>query len=135
MKNHQLHSVIAVCLVISLLGCSVLTSRQTIPITLEDIVQLSHEGETQEAIIAKLKESKTVHPLKADQVIDLQKQGVDSEVIDYMLVAYVQSERRKTRWKDATAVVIGFAVTCLFCHAEKTDHHGQWNEKNAGCTL
>lgn len=135
MKSYHPRSVIAACLIVSLLGCSVLTSRKSVPMTLEDIVRLSREGETSEAIIAKLKESKTVYPLKADQIVDLHRQGVDSEVIDYMLVAYVQSERREIRWKGVTGVVIGLAVTCLFCHAEKTDHHGQCKEENAACTL
>ncbi len=134
MKNHHLRSVLAVCLVFSLLGCSILKGRKTVPMTSEDVVRLSREGETPEAIIEKLKESKTAVLLKTDQVIELKEQGVDTEVIDYMIVSYVQNETRNTKWKAATVVAITAAITCLLCHAEKTDHHGK-REENAATTL
>jgi hypothetical protein len=100
----------------------------------EDVVRLSREGETPEAIIEKLKESKTAVLLKTDQVIELKEQGVDTEVIDYMIVSYVQNETRNTKWKAATVVAITAAITCLLCHAEKTDHHEK-QEENAATTL
>jgi hypothetical protein len=134
MKNHHLRSVIAVCLVVSLLGCSMLKGRKTVPMTLEDVVQLSSEGETPEAIIEKLRESKTAVLLKSDQVIELKERGVDSEVIDYMIVSYVQKETRNTKWKAATVVAITAALTCFLCHAEKTDNHGK-QEKGVATTL
>ncbi|MBW1858705.1 MAG: hypothetical protein JRI70_01205 [Deltaproteobacteria bacterium] len=134
MKNHHLRSVVAVCLVVSLLGCSMLKGRKTVPMTLEDVVRLSSEGETPEAIIEKLKESKTAVMLKSDQVIALTEQGVDSEVIDYMIVSYVERATRNAKWKAATVVAITAAITCLLCHAEKTDQHGQ-EEENAAITL
>jgi hypothetical protein len=131
MKNHHLRSVVAVCLVVSLFGCSMFRGRKAVPMTLEDVVRLSHEGETPAAIIEKLKESKTAVLLKTDQVIGLKEQGVDSEVIDYMIIAYVQHETRNTKWKAATVVAITAALTCFLCHAEKTDHHGNKEEKAA----
>jgi hypothetical protein len=134
MKSHYLRSVVAVCLVFSLLGCSMLKGRKTVPMTLEDVAQLSKDGETPEAIIEKLKESKTVVMLKTDQVIALKEQGVDSEVIDYMIVSYVERATRNTKWKAATVVAISAALTCLLCHAEKTDQHGQ-EEGKAATTL
>ena len=134
MKNRYLRSAIAVCLVVSLLGCSMLKGRKSVPMALEDVVRLSQEGESSEAIIEKLKESKTAFLLKSDQVIKLKEQGVDSEVIDYMIVSYVQRETRNTKWKAATVVAITAAVTCFFCHAEKTDYHGK-QEENAATTL
>ena len=134
MKNHHLRSVIAVCLVVSLLGCSMLKGRKTVPMTLEDVVQLSREGEAPEAIIEKLKDSKTAVLLKTDQVVELKEKGVDSEVIDYMIVSYIEKETRNTKWKAATVVVITAALTCFLCHAEKTDYHGK-QEENAAATL
>ena len=119
MRKHHVRSVVAVCLVVSFLGCSLLPGHRTATMTLEDIVQLSQEKVAPQAIIAKLKESKMVYPLKADQVVELKEQGVDSEVLDYMLVAFVESERRKTRWKYVTVVAIGMGITCLLCHAER----------------
>ena len=134
MKNHYLRSVVAVCLVFFLLGCSMLKGRKTVPMTLDDVVQLSKEGETPEAIVEKLKESKTAVMLKTDQVIELKEQGVDSEVIDYMIVSYVQRATRNAKWKAATVVAITAALTCLLCHADKTDQYGQ-EEGNAATTL
>jgi hypothetical protein len=134
MKNCHLRSVIAVCLVVSLLGCSMLKGRKTVPMTLDEVVRLSREGESPESIIEKLKESKTAVLLKADQVVELKEQGVDSEVIDYMIVSYVQKEMRNTKWKAATVVAITAALTCLLCHAEKTDRYGKQKE-NAATTL
>jgi len=108
-----------------------LKGRKTVPMTLDDVVRLSHEGETPEAIIEKLKESKTAVLIKTDQVIALKEQGVDSEVIDYMIVSHVQRATRNTKWKAATAVAITAALTCFLCHAEKTDHHGKKQENAA----
>ena len=108
--------------------------RKTVPMTLEDVVRLSRDGETAESIIEKLKESKTAVLLKADEVVELKEKGVDSEVIDYMIVSYVQRQMRNTKWKAATVVAITAAVTCFFCHAEKTDRHGK-QEENAAIAL
>ena len=134
MKNNHARSVIAVCLAISFLGCSTLRGHKTVPMTLEDVVRLSREGETAESIIEKLKESKTAVLLKADEVVELKEQGVASEVIDYMIVSYVQRQMRNTKWKAATVVAITAAVTCFFCHAEKTDRDVK-QEENAATAL
>lgn len=134
MKNYRVRSVIAVCLAISLLGCSTLRGRKTVPMTLEDVVRLSREGESAESIIEKLKESKTAVLPKADEVVELKEQGVASEVIDYMIMSYVQRQMRNTKWKAAAVVAITAAVTCFFCHAAKTERDVK-QEENAATAL
>jgi hypothetical protein len=115
MKRHR-RFIVLVFIPIFLVSCS-LFKRSTRPaMTLEDIVKLSHDQVASETIIAQIKESKTVFPLKVDQIIELKEQGVASEVMDYMLESFVDSERHKIRWTDTKIILIGLAATCLICH-------------------
>ena len=135
MRERYIRLMITVCLVISMLGCSLLPRRQTETITLGDVVRLSRENVAPEAIIAKLKDSKTTFRLKADEILQLKEQGVDSQVLDYMLLAYIEEERRTTRWTDVTGFIIIAGISCLLCHADQMDPHGQCNEKEAACNM
>lgn len=125
----------ALCLVLSMLGCSCLPRRQTPAMTLEDVVRLSREEVLPEEIIARLEETGTVYALKADEVVRLKEQGVDSDVLDSMSEAFVESERCKTRWKDVAIAAIGLGITCLLCHADKTDQHVRSKNEDAGCRI
>ncbi|MDP3088340.1 MAG: hypothetical protein Q8M99_09190 [Methylotenera sp.] len=53
-------------------------------ISLEEIVVLSNQGVAPAAIIEKIKASNSYYPLSPTQTLELSKQGVSSEVLDYM---------------------------------------------------
>jgi hypothetical protein len=54
---------------------------------LEEIIARTKTGQTPEAIIARLRETGTVHVLSSAQIVDLSRQGVDQKVIDYLAEA------------------------------------------------
>jgi hypothetical protein len=62
-------------------------------VSLAEIVTLSKEGGSADAIIKKIDETGTIHNLTAAQIVDLSKQGVDQKVIDHM--ALVQERARQ----------------------------------------
>ena len=81
-------------------GCAVLTTvsgcagmdRRPIP-TLDDIVQMSADGVSDDEIILQLKMSGAVYQLSASQIVDLSDRGVSKTVLDYMQKAYIENLR------------------------------------------
>lgn len=53
-------------------------------VTLDEIVSDSKQGKSPDDIIAKIKESNSRYDLSSSQVLDLNKQGVHSSVLDYI---------------------------------------------------
>lgn len=53
-------------------------------VSLEEIVADSKAGESADNIIAKIKNSNSRYELSSTQVLDLNKQGVDAKVLDYI---------------------------------------------------
>ena len=53
-------------------------------VSLDEIVADSKAGKTSEDIIAKIKASNSRYELSSTQVLDLNKQGVDAKVLDYI---------------------------------------------------
>ena len=54
------------------------------PLTKADVVQLSRDGETPAAIIARLKSSGTVLWLSATDIVEMRQAGVAAEVLDHL---------------------------------------------------
>lgn len=54
------------------------------PLTKADAVQLSRDGETPAAIIARLKSSGTVLWLSATDIVEMRQAGVAAEVLDHL---------------------------------------------------
>jgi len=52
--------------------------------TLEEVVADSKQGKAPDVIIAKIKETKSRYELTTTQVLDLNKQGVNTAVLDYI---------------------------------------------------
>ena len=78
---------------------------------------MSETGMGDEAIIARLNESNAVYPLSASQIIDLNRNGVSEEVLNYMQRAYVEHERRRERYMDGDPF---WGYPCAGCR------YGQW---------
>lgn len=56
-------------------------------VTLDEIVADSKAGKTSDEIINKIKASNSRYELSSSQVLDLNKQGVDAKVLDYITQA------------------------------------------------
>lgn len=53
-------------------------------LSLDDLVKLTKEGVTTDQIIEKIRTSNSSYDLTPSQVVDLNKQGVDNKVLDYI---------------------------------------------------
>ena len=63
------------------------------PITPQEVVQMAKDGLSSEAIIQKLRDSGTVYQVSASDLVKLSKEGVPSEVLDYMQNTYLAAVR------------------------------------------
>lgn len=62
-------------------------------LSLDDLVKLTKEGATPEQLIEKIKASNSIYDLTPSQSVELNKQGVDSKVLDYMHISREQALR------------------------------------------
>lgn len=86
---------LGVCL--SVAGC---TTYGKTPLTVNRVVEMSKAGVSTSEILAEMRSSRTVYPLKASQLVRLHEQGVPDEVIDYMQSTYIASVRRQQNMED-----------------------------------
>jgi hypothetical protein len=63
------------------------------PITPAEVVQMVKSGMSSAAIIQQLRDSRTVYQLSASELVNLSKEGVPSEVLDYMQETYLAAVR------------------------------------------
>jgi hypothetical protein len=63
------------------------------PITPQEVVQMAKDGLSSDAIIQQLRDSGTVYQLSASDLVRLSKEGVPSEVLDYMQNTYLAAVR------------------------------------------
>ena len=59
-------------------------SKPVAVMSLADLVRLTKDGQTPEEIIEKIRISNSSYDLTPSQVVDLNKQGVDNKVLDYI---------------------------------------------------
>lgn len=53
-------------------------------LTLDDLVQLSKEGNSAEQVIARIKATDSMYDLTPSQALELSQKGVDAQVLDYI---------------------------------------------------
>ncbi len=74
-------------------GCATVSAPP--PLTAADVVTLSKEGRSPNEIIAELRRTSTVIPLRASDYVALHEAGVQKDVLDYL--QYVQIEDMRSR--------------------------------------
>ena len=76
-----------------LAGCA--TTPPKPPVTVEQVVQMSHDQVPAAEIIARMQEAGTVYPLSGSQLAKLRERGVPDEVLDYMQSTYLAYAERQ----------------------------------------
>jgi len=74
-------------------GCASRPAR--VPVTVDEIVQMSRDGQPPTDIIARMEASDTVYRLSGSELARLKEQGVPDEVLDYMQDTYIDYERSR----------------------------------------
>ncbi len=86
-----LASLLAALVLVS--GCATLSGPPML--TRDDIVRMSKAGDPPQAIVDKLRDTGTVIPLSASDIVRLHQQGVSQEVLDYLQQAQIAEMRRR----------------------------------------
>jgi hypothetical protein len=81
-------------------GCASMAAKRPDPVTVPEIIHMSHDGTPAPTIIEDMKRSGTVYRLKPSQLAALHEQGVADSVIDYMQKTYIASVRRNQESQD-----------------------------------
>ena len=98
MRRRIFPLLVAATLALMLASCASLPPPA--PVTVAEVVRLSHEGDPPDQIIQRMRDAGTVYRLKASQLTRLHQQGVSNEVLDYMQQTYLEAVRRDQHMQD-----------------------------------
>ncbi len=103
--------------VAALAGCAGLEPLPPPP-TIAEIVQMAKSGQSADAIIQRIHESRAVYQLPASELAKMREQGVPDKVIDYIQQTYIEAVRSSewVRARDAylLSAVSRFPVPSVF---------------------
>ena len=74
-------------------GCA--STPATAPVSVEQIVQMSKDGNDGPSIVAKMRQAGTIYRLSGSKLAALKLDGVPDQVLDYMLQTYLRAERER----------------------------------------
>jgi hypothetical protein len=93
-------TLLTVVVALALCGCA--TVPKPVPLTQADIISMTKAGMTDEEIIRRIDDTRTVFRLNSDDVVRLRNEGVSDRVVTYMLETYtraaVAEERRRSSY-------------------------------------
>ena len=95
MRDHAIYTAIAI-LGLALLvfsGCASMMMVNERAISLEDIVNLSKAELSSDVIISHIDATNSIFKLTSDDIIRLKEEGVDDDVIEYIIESDIDSER------------------------------------------
>jgi len=81
-------------------GCATFGFKQPEPVTVGQVIEMSKEGVSPEAIVKKMRDSETVYRFTAAQLAELHDLGIADPVLDYMQRSYIEAERREQSRED-----------------------------------
>lgn len=74
-------------------GCASCPPKPQVPV--DQVVAMSKEGMPTDALIEKMRDSGSVYPLPASKLIELKREGVSDEVLNYMEQTYLTEACRQ----------------------------------------
>ena len=82
-------------------GCSTLgVEPSKEPVTVSEVIQMTQEGIPADAIVEKMRESKSVYRLNAAELAQLHDRGIADPIINYMQQTYLEAARREQSLAD-----------------------------------
>jgi hypothetical protein len=84
---------LAVLAFLLLQGCAALSGPP--PLTRDEVIAMAKAGESPRGMIEKLRETGTVLPMSASEILRLNQAGVPSEVLDWLQAAQMAELRRR----------------------------------------
>src|SRR2546422_11708859 len=80
------------------IGCA--TKPRPTPLTQTDIVSMAKAGMTDEQIMRRIDDTRTVFRLNSEDVVRLREQGVSDRVVTYMLETLTRAAVEEQRQRD-----------------------------------
>jgi hypothetical protein len=105
--KHSVQCLLAAVLLAGLGACATLPQ----PLSVDEAVAMAKQGETPDAIIARMRASKTSYVLSASDIVRLKEAGLPLAVLDYMQQTQIEAakdEERRDLWRRAPGP--------LYCH-------------------
>jgi hypothetical protein len=81
-------------------GCATTHPRPP-PLTQTDIISMVKAGMTEEDIMRRIDDTRTVFRLSSEEVVRLRNEGVSDRVVNYMLDTYTRAVAAEQRRRDA----------------------------------
>ena len=104
-----------------LVGCATTHHPRPVPLTQSDIISMVKAGMTEEDIIRRIDDSRTVFRLSSDDVIRLRNEGVPDRIVNYMLDTYTRAAVAEQRRRDAD-----YEFSYGFYYGHPWYHRGWW---------
>jgi len=89
----RIERAMSICLVVLLAGCA--SSAPKPPVTVAQILEMSHKGTSADTIIERMHESKSVYLLPASELVALGEAGVPGPVLDYMQQTHFKAASKR----------------------------------------
>jgi hypothetical protein len=83
----------SICIVVWLAGCA--SGAPKPPVTVAQILEMSHKGTSADTIIERMHESKSVYLLPASELVALGEAGVPGPVLDYMQQTHFKAASKR----------------------------------------
>jgi hypothetical protein len=80
-------------------GCAT-TAPRPAPLVQTDIISMTKAGMTDEEIIRRIDDTRTVFRLNSDDVVRLRNEGVSDRVVTYMLETFTRAAVEEQRRRD-----------------------------------
>ncbi len=122
-------SVATALLALTLAGCAAFGSRPQ-PLSEEDLVRMTKNGASAQAIVERLESTGTVIFLSASDIVRLHRDGVAPEVLDWLQRAQIEEIARTERFRYAYGPYYGGPY---FCPGIRAYPHGPWRGPWIGC--
>ncbi len=110
LRSLALQALATLAFVLSLLlgGCASMGIKPVKEFTMAEIVSLSKEGKSPTAIVETLREGGATYSYAASELVDLSKQGVSVEVLDYLQETHLRQVRRQERLRTQDVLQSGW---------------------------
>ncbi len=95
----NIRSILASCAVMLLAACATLPP----PVSVDEALQMAKSGQSPDAIIQAMHESRSTYRLTASDIVRLHDQGMPQPVLDYMQETQLDAARADQQMRDFEA--------------------------------
>lgn len=69
-------------------------------VTVDEVVAMSKQGTPPQVLVEKMRDSRSVYRLPASKLLELKREGISDDVLNYMEQTYLTEACRQAIWDD-----------------------------------